>query len=344
MPARRRELSRSGDGGRRDDDTKGLICMLTPQDIESKELPKAVFGGYDMTSVDEFLEQLAADYATLYKDNMVLKGKLKVLVEKVEEYRSTEDAMRMALLTAQKMSDDMMAETKVKCDEMLAAAARDSDESRAKAAEDITHEDMKLEAAKVKTAAFVSASRQILGQYEAFLEKLDSVNAQYGGVASAPAEPAEPAHEPVFSPEPERVRMPAAPAAQQESEPEPEAAPEAEPAAQAKEEPEPAPAFSAEPPAPPEGVDLGEELEPDEPAEKSGSKEAAADDMTAATRRIDIDAVRRFYSGDGETKRMAWDEEDELTTPRPKFDFSDLRFGANYEDEEPKKKGGKKDK
>ena len=319
--------------------------MLTPQDIESKELPKAVFGGYDMTSVDEFLEQLAADYATLYKDNMVLKGKLKVLVEKVEEYRSTEDAMRMALLTAQKMSDDMMAETKVKCDEMLAAAARDSDESRARVAEDITHEDMKLEAAKVKTAAFVSASRQILSQYEAFLEKLDSVNAQYSGDESAPAAPIEPAHEPVFSPEPERVRMPAAAQPESEPAPEPEAAPEAEAAPQPESEPEPVPTVSAEPPAPPENVDLGEELMPETASEKGGDGDnAPSDDMTAATRRIDIDAVRRFYSGDGETKRMAWDEEDELTTPRPKFDFSDLRFGANYEDEEPRKKDGKKDK
>ena len=127
--------------------------------------------------------------------------------------------------------------------------------------------------------------------------------------------------------------MPAAPAGQPESQP--EAAPE----------PEAAPAISAEPPAPPEGVDLGEEMEPETPAGKDGNDgSAAADDMTAATRRIDIDSVRRFYSGDGETKRLAWDEEDEMTTPRPKFDFSDLRFGANYGDEEPRKKGGKKDK
>ena len=74
--------------------------MLTPQDIQNQEFAKAVFGGYDMAAVDDFLEQLAADYTALYKDNMVLKGKLKVLVEKVEEYRSTEDAMRMALPAA----------------------------------------------------------------------------------------------------------------------------------------------------------------------------------------------------------------------------------------------------
>ncbi len=329
--------------------------MLTPQDIESKELPKAVFGGYDMTSVDEFLEQLTADYAALYKDNMILKGKLKVLVEKVEEYRSTEDAMRMALLTAQKMSDDMMAETKQKCDEMLSAAAKDSDESRARAAEDISHEDMKLEAAKVKTAAFVSASRQILRQYEAFLDKLDTVTAKFGGAEPETPAPKEPRCEPVFSPEPERVRMPAAPAAPEpeigsepvpepETEAEPEVSPEVERAyaPTPAEQSAPAPVYSAEPPAPPEGVDLGEELEaeprpdgtPDDPA-------PLQPDMSAATRRIDIDAVRRFYSNTGDTKRAAWDEEDELTTPRPKFDFSDLRFGANYEDD-PGRKGTKK--
>ena len=286
--------------------------MLTPQDIQNKEFAKAVFGGYDMASVDDFLEQLTEDYSALYKDNQLLKGKLKVLVEKVEEYRSTEDAMRMALLTAQKMSDDMTAETRKKCDEMLAEAARASDEARAKALEDITHEDMKLEAAKIKTSSFVQASRQIIDQYASFLDKLDTVTADYGGARDAVPEP-ESAPEPVFSPEPERVRMPVK-AEEPAAKPAPEPAPEEEKL-----------------PEPPEGVDTT--LEP-------APQSAPAD--VEATRRIDIDAVRRIYSASGETKRI-WDEEDELTTPRPKFDFSDLRFGANYADEE-NPKGGKKDK
>ncbi len=75
--------------------------MLTPQEISGKEFVKAVFGGYDMSAVDDFLETLTADYAALYKENAILKSKIKVLVEKVEEYRTTDDAMRMALLTAQ---------------------------------------------------------------------------------------------------------------------------------------------------------------------------------------------------------------------------------------------------
>ena len=79
--------------------------MLTPQDISNREFEKAVFGGYFMPDVHNFLDEIQEDYSVLYKENAVLKSKIKILVEKVEEYRSTEDAMRMALLTAQKMGD-----------------------------------------------------------------------------------------------------------------------------------------------------------------------------------------------------------------------------------------------
>ena len=74
--------------------------MLTPQEVSERAFPKASFGGYNMAQVDEFLDLLTADYTSLYNENAVLKSKMKVLVEKVEEYRATEDAMRKALMTA----------------------------------------------------------------------------------------------------------------------------------------------------------------------------------------------------------------------------------------------------
>lgn len=76
--------------------------MLTPQEAESHVFPKASFGGYNMLQVDAFLDSLIEDYRTLYQENASLKSKMKVLVEKVEEYRATEDAMRMTLHSAQK--------------------------------------------------------------------------------------------------------------------------------------------------------------------------------------------------------------------------------------------------
>ena len=79
--------------------------MLTPQQIQETSFEKALFGGYDMDSVDDFLEPLTEDYITLYKENSVLKSKMRILVEKLEEYRKNEGSMQNAILAAQKTPD-----------------------------------------------------------------------------------------------------------------------------------------------------------------------------------------------------------------------------------------------
>ena len=84
--------------------------MLTPQEVSGRAFSKAAFGGYNMAMVDEFLDELTDDYTALYKENAALKAILKVLVDKVEEYRATEDSMRAALLTAQRMASTMVEE------------------------------------------------------------------------------------------------------------------------------------------------------------------------------------------------------------------------------------------
>ena len=96
--------------------------MLTPQEVSTHAFSKAVMGGYNMAMVDEFLDELTDDYTALYKENAALKAKLKVLVEKVEEYRATEDSMRATLLTAQKMADSIVHEAEAKRDQMLEEA------------------------------------------------------------------------------------------------------------------------------------------------------------------------------------------------------------------------------
>lgn len=98
--------------------------MFTPQEVSEKVFPKASFGGggYNMASVDEFLDALTEDYTALFKENVTLKAKLKVLAEKVEEYRSTEEAMRQALLTAQKMAAKLVQEAQSEKEKILADA------------------------------------------------------------------------------------------------------------------------------------------------------------------------------------------------------------------------------
>ena len=104
--------------------------MFTPQQIDQVSFSRATFGGYDMQSVDEFLEPLTEDYITLYKENALLKSKMKVLVSKLEEYRNNEASMKDAIVNAQKTCDMMVKEAEAKCTKMLndanAAAAENA--------------------------------------------------------------------------------------------------------------------------------------------------------------------------------------------------------------------------
>ena len=96
--------------------------MFTPQQIDQISFGRATFGGYDMQQVDEFLEPLTEDYVTLYKENALLKSKMRVLVGKLEEYRKNEAAMKEAVAEAKKTCDKMVHEAQLKCDKMLSDA------------------------------------------------------------------------------------------------------------------------------------------------------------------------------------------------------------------------------
>lgn len=145
--------------------------MLTPQEVSGRAFSKAAFGGYNMAMVDEFLDEVTDDYTALYKENAALKAKLKVLVDKVEEYRATEDSMRAALLTAQRMANTMVEEAEEKKKSMLAGA---EDEARAKIGAlqgEIELEQRKLNAAKAAMADFLQKTRELAQAQLALIER-----------------------------------------------------------------------------------------------------------------------------------------------------------------------------
>ena len=143
--------------------------MFTPQQIDQITFEKAVFGGYDMASVDELLEPLTKDYITLYKENALLKSKMRVLVEKLEEQRSSETKMKQTLLAAQKTSEDMVRDAEAKCTAMLRQAEQDVNEKAKNADSLIAAEQARVEAAK---AAANQAIAQIEAQLAACMDRI----------------------------------------------------------------------------------------------------------------------------------------------------------------------------
>ena len=149
--------------------------MFTPQEVSEKVFPKASFGGggYNMASVDEFLDALTEDYTALFKENVTLKAKLKVLAEKVEEYRSTEEAMRQALLTAQKMAAKLVQEAQSEKEKILADAQVEAQAEIHRLDDERRAAEKKLQAAQEKTAAFIRRSEELCQAQSAFLQSLE---------------------------------------------------------------------------------------------------------------------------------------------------------------------------
>ncbi len=146
--------------------------MLTPQEVQEKKFVKAVFGGYDMITVDEFLEKLTEDYTALFKENTVLKNKLKVLVDTVEEYRTVDESMRRALLGAQKIAKDMVAEAQVKANEIMESACKSAETRKAEIEDSLASEFRKLEAARQQTARFIDSMRTSFSKQLDLLDNL----------------------------------------------------------------------------------------------------------------------------------------------------------------------------
>ena len=163
--------------------------MFTPQEVSEKVFPKASFGGgYSMSAVDEFLDALTEDYSTLFKENVTLKAKLKVLAEKVEEYRSTEDAMRQTLLTAQKMAAKLVQEAQAEKDQMLADAKAEAETEVRRLEDETKAAQQKLVMAQEKLADFIRRSDELCQAQSAFLQTLPELEL----VPAAPAETAQP--------------------------------------------------------------------------------------------------------------------------------------------------------
>jgi len=149
--------------------------MLTPQEVSERAFQKASFGGYNMAQVDEFLDILTEDYSALYNENAVLKSKMKVLVDKVDEYRSTEEAMRKALMTAQRMADEMIQEAQRKKADLLKEAENEAADRKRSISKEVETEEFRLHKAQQATAAFVEKVRALHAQELGYLDELQSL-------------------------------------------------------------------------------------------------------------------------------------------------------------------------
>lgn len=286
--------------------------MLTPQEIQNKKFEKAVFGGYDMSQIDDFLDEVLADYSDLYKENAALKAKMRVLVEKIDEYRAVDEQMRKALYSAQISAEKTLEEARAEADRILENARAEADRRCGDIEVRIVEEQQRLVQMQAETASYAAKIKQLLNRN---IEVLDAI-------AAAPVETTAPVE-------------PVAPAEMPE---EPVEAPVEVPEVFVQEEPE------QEPEKHHTTEDTVDEiaallLAEDRPApqEDNGPEIMAAVEF-GDTRVIDLGskadelfARRSSKDDESDTAKIYGDN---AQTPKPRFNFTDLRFGKDYQDDE----------
>ena len=183
--------------------------MITPQQIDQISFSQARHG-YDMEQVDKILEPLTEDYVALYKENALLKSKMRVLVGKLEEYRKNEAAAKDALDSAKRSAEQMMQEAEAKCAQMMrqaqAAAAAVPAAPAAPAAKApsadafVAVENARVAEARKTAAARITEIQTQMQQCIQALDRIKNANVTPAAAKATAAAPAAPAAAPAEAP------------------------------------------------------------------------------------------------------------------------------------------------
>ena len=149
--------------------------MITSRDVRNKRFEKAAFG-YKQEEIDEFLSQLEAELDEMERERAEANNKIQILADKVREYMKDEDALKDALLGAQKQGHAVINEAQAKADELEDEAVRQHAEAMERNRAEIAKEKESLIDARRQVAEF---KKSLFDMYKAHLEMISSMPEAY---------------------------------------------------------------------------------------------------------------------------------------------------------------------
>lgn len=96
--------------------------MLTPLDVENKRFSKQMMNGYNVEEVDDFLDEIGADYAKKNRELQEKDKELENLKREVEKYKSLESTLQNTLVMAQSTAEEVKNVAKQQADQLVADA------------------------------------------------------------------------------------------------------------------------------------------------------------------------------------------------------------------------------
>ena len=160
--------------------------MLSLNDIINVSFRKSGFSGYRAEDVDVFIDKVRESYDELLKkglekdeqiDRLNTEGKqtadkLKILADKIEEYRAQEDEIKNALISAQKLGDASVREARHKAEIIVKDANQKAERLIASADEKIAEQKRELERLQRTVSDFRS---KLLNTYKEHLTLIDAL-------------------------------------------------------------------------------------------------------------------------------------------------------------------------
>ncbi|HHV32473.1 DivIVA domain-containing protein [Caproiciproducens sp. LBM24188] len=183
--------------------------MLTLNDIINASFRKSGFSGYRVEDVDQFIDQVKESFDALQKrtisqkeeyeklkaENDLLTDKIKILAQKVEDYRSEEEEIKNALVSAQKLGDASVREARHKAEIILKDANLKAERIIANADQAIIEQKKEMERLQKQAADFRT---KLLDLYKQHLTLINALPVQKPEEkAQEPATPAAVPEEPV---------------------------------------------------------------------------------------------------------------------------------------------------
>ena len=107
----------------------------TADEIRAYQFQKSGISGYKASEVDDLLDNIARDYDDMAKLTSEFSEKMQVLADKINEYRDNEDAVKEAILRAQKTGDEILRERKNAADKYFEEKTKEADNRAAEASE-----------------------------------------------------------------------------------------------------------------------------------------------------------------------------------------------------------------
>lgn len=166
--------------------------MLTLDGIRNVEFTRG--RGYRAEEVDDFIDACEETVQALMNEVDTLNQKMKVLADKLVEYRNDEDSIRAALLNAQRTGDTVLREAEEKAKTLLSDAEGQLKKARADIAFQIEEEEKELVRVKNEVAAFKA---QLLTMYKEHLAAINVLPEEDVKETVKTAEPVPAAEQPV---------------------------------------------------------------------------------------------------------------------------------------------------